>query len=223
VNVLNNLAKYYPVGSRLVCAVLDKAIWQKRRLGFIGRRRSNHHHLSNHEDQSAETKSSSGAPILSLLASTDKTMADPSKPCAGDLVVGRIDRSLPCVNAPDLLLNFRGGYIGRCCITELEEVDDWTNFPLGRSHHPHSLKDVAKDNSKFMEEEGVDDADREQQVKMYVHHSIIPWVVLHQPNNRTLSCLVVILLIVLRFDCAKKKSLVPVWRGLTLLWTLGSR
>jgi len=66
------------------------------------------------------------------LLGCDKKTAKASKPSPGDLIVGRIDRSLPSLSEPDLILDLRGGFVGRCCITELEEVDDWTNFPLGR-------------------------------------------------------------------------------------------
>jgi len=54
-----------------------------------------------------------------------------SKPKRGDIVVGRISRSLPSMLAPALMLELRGGYVGRCCICELEDPDEWTNMPLG--------------------------------------------------------------------------------------------
>ena len=30
------------------------------------------------------------------------------------------------------MLDLRGGYHGRCCISELEEADEWVNMPIGR-------------------------------------------------------------------------------------------
>jgi hypothetical protein len=55
----------------------------------------------------------------------------------GALVIGRVDRTLPSLAPSDLMLDLRHGFIGRCCITELVEADDWTNFPLGRSRHTY--------------------------------------------------------------------------------------
>jgi hypothetical protein len=38
------------------------------------------------------------------------------------------------------MLELRGGFAARCCITELEEQDEWVNMPLGHHH----LKTIAK-------------------------------------------------------------------------------
>ena len=35
-------------------------------------------------------------------------------------------------HAPALMLELRGGYEARCDITELDEMDEWENMPLGR-------------------------------------------------------------------------------------------
>eukprot|EP00584_Thalassiosira_punctigera_P003980 CAMPEP_0172546282 /NCGR_PEP_ID=MMETSP1067-20121228/16068_1 /TAXON_ID=265564 ORGANISM="Thalassiosira punctigera, Strain Tpunct2005C2" /NCGR_SAMPLE_ID=MMETSP1067 /ASSEMBLY_ACC=CAM_ASM_000444 /LENGTH=50 /DNA_ID=CAMNT_0013333181 /DNA_START=1 /DNA_END=150 /DNA_ORIENTATION=+ len=29
------------------------------------------------------------------------------------------------------MIGLRGGYIGRCCVTELADVENWENMPLG--------------------------------------------------------------------------------------------
>lgn len=55
----------------------------------------------------------------------------PSLPSEGDLVVGRINRFVPQMQAPSLTIELRGGFVGRCCITELDEPDEWLNLPLG--------------------------------------------------------------------------------------------
>ena len=73
------------------------------------------------------------------------------KPEIGALVVGRIDKSIPSLAPPDLMLDLRHGFIGRCCITELLETDDWTNFPLGRSTHMNKkakVKSIADEDEK---------------------------------------------------------------------------
>ena len=54
------------------------------------------------------------------------------KPKRGDLVVGRINRSLETVKGPALMMSLRGQYIARCCLTELNEKDDWVNMPIGK-------------------------------------------------------------------------------------------
>ena len=56
-----------------------------------------------------------------------------SKPVRGDIIVARINRNIKQTRAPALMLEFPGGHIGRCDITELQEVDEWENMPLGRA------------------------------------------------------------------------------------------
>lgn len=64
---------------------------------------------------------------LSALDSDKKT-----KPARGDIMIGRVNRNIKQTNAPSLMIELSEGYIGRCDITELEEVDDWENMPLGK-------------------------------------------------------------------------------------------
>jgi hypothetical protein len=33
------------------------------------------------------------------------------------------------------MLNLRGNFVGRCCVTELADVGDWENMPLGKLHN----------------------------------------------------------------------------------------
>merc|ERR1712032_1028613 len=54
------------------------------------------------------------------------------KPETGDLIIGQIKRSLKAPSSPALMLQLRDNYYGRCDITELEEVGEWINLPLGR-------------------------------------------------------------------------------------------
>merc|ERR1712032_1349806 len=57
----------------------------------------------------------------------------PTKPRRGDSVLGCINTKSRMVGPPSLMLNLRGGYVGRCCITELADKDDWENMPLGKT------------------------------------------------------------------------------------------
>mmetsp|Transcript_5874 Transcript_5874/g.13396 ORF Transcript_5874/g.13396 Transcript_5874/m.13396 type:complete len:857 (-) Transcript_5874:55-2625(-) len=57
----------------------------------------------------------------------------PIKPHRGNLIVGRIHKKSRILGAPSLMLNLRGGFVGRCCITELSDVDSWENMPLGKA------------------------------------------------------------------------------------------
>jgi hypothetical protein len=64
-----------------------------------------------------------------------------SKPIRGDNIIGRVNRKTHQVRAPSLMVEFPGGHIGRCDITELEEPDDWENMPLGRAaSHPEKAE-----------------------------------------------------------------------------------
>ena len=116
-SVLSNLKRSVPIGCRLECKVLDKATWRSRMSKY------------NH-GRSRNMKGKEEAPFLSVLYRT--TNANASKPTRGDLVVGRINRSISVTAAPALMLHLRGGFVGRCCVTELEEPDEWINMPLGR-------------------------------------------------------------------------------------------
>ena len=124
VDILNNMGGYFPRGSRVECTTMDKAGWDSKRSKYI--------HSGNRKSRNAKTD----VVFLSLVGAAAKSAG--AKPSRGDLLVGHINRSLPVLNPPALMLDLRGGYIGRCCITELEEPDDWTNMPLGRetaNHH----------------------------------------------------------------------------------------
>jgi hypothetical protein len=131
INVLNNLQRYFPLGSCLECTVVDKATWQKTRSKFHpGRQHSN-------DDSQRDI------PLLSLLL--HKNDKSTSKPRRGDLIVARVNRTLPSVHPPDLMLDLRGGFVGRCCITELEEMNEWKNFPLGRGRKVKEQRDSTDD------------------------------------------------------------------------------
>jgi ribosomal protein S1 len=121
VSILNSLKSRFTLGCRLNCVVMDKRAWISRREKY---------NLGKHW-KSGVSKDKVEAPFLSLLGPDSK--ANVSKPAPGVLVVGRINRSLHASTPPALMLDLRGGFVGRCCITELEEPDEWTNMPLGHA------------------------------------------------------------------------------------------
>jgi hypothetical protein len=43
------------------------------------------------------------------------------------------------------MLELRGGFSGRCCITELDEPDEWVNMPLGRQRVYDTTNDKKAD------------------------------------------------------------------------------
>jgi ribosomal protein S1 len=127
VDILNDLPSYFPVGSKLRCQVMNKQVWQKKKHWGEKMRQL----ADDGEETKKSTLESNEVPFLSLLlVGLDEDFN--SKPLRGDLVVGRVNHSLRQQRAPALMLELRGGFTGRCCITELDEPDDWINMPLGR-------------------------------------------------------------------------------------------
>jgi ribosomal protein S1 len=160
INLMNNLKSNFDVGARLRCRVMDEKHWREIR--------SKCPVLRQHGGK--ERKESGGAVFLSLLlADEESTGAKQPKPSRGDMVIGRINLKLPNALAPSLMMDLRGGFVGRCCITELEEVDEWENMPLGRpivssgkspkKSEKHSTKSSGKDDGKMEVEEPKDDTE----------------------------------------------------------------
>lgn len=111
IKVLNDLESNVPLGALIECRVVK-----------------------------VQVKGGSNDPflLLSVLTCDSKSTQIP-KPGAGDLVIGRINKGIKPVLAPSLMVNLRGG-VGRCCITELDEPDEWVNMPLGQSKKEPSMK-----------------------------------------------------------------------------------
>lgn len=108
IKILNNLGNFFKVGGQVTCRVI--------------------------EDKNDSGQFKQGV-RLSLLRVVDQKNTDTKKfkkPVRGDLVIGRINRFMREVRAPSLMIELPGGFLGRCDITELEEVDDWENMPLGQ-------------------------------------------------------------------------------------------
>jgi hypothetical protein len=85
-----------------------------------------------------------------------------AKPARGDLIIGRIHRGLKQALSPSLMLALRGGFVGRCCITELEENDEWENMPIGRlGKEKEAKKEENNDESMDVDEEEEESAENE--------------------------------------------------------------
>jgi ribosomal protein S1 len=118
-DIVRHPEKHFPIGSRLGGVVMDKSVREKHRSKYQSSRSGS---------DKPETHTMFVSPLLSK-----QEKKNVLKPLRGDLIIGRIDRRLTVSSPPALMLELRGGFVGRCCVTELEEVDDWTNMPLG---HP---------------------------------------------------------------------------------------
>jgi len=111
---LNNIVRYFPIGSRISCSVIKVAATSE----------------PSESDEKPKTKLQE---LVQLSVVRFLRKVTPSKPVCGDLVIGRINTSVASSRPPSLMLDLPGGYVGRCCITELNEVDEWENMPLGRN------------------------------------------------------------------------------------------
>ena len=142
-DILNDLGSYYPVGGILECCVMDKAAWKRRQNWSVRAPKLK-------TDDDAKARNSAEIPFLSVLLAHGKA-ANMEKPTKGQLVIGRINRSTRLYRPPSLMLDLRGGYHGRCCISELEEADEWVNMPIGRQEEQDDAG--GKDASDNIEDE----------------------------------------------------------------------
>jgi ribosomal protein S1 len=125
-DVLNELATNFKVGSRITCCVMEQTGHNKLPVS---------HHLQ--KDDHDSTKDDHKALFLSmLLVPGEETVKresgfKPKKPQRGDIVIGRINKKSIMQGPPSLMMTLRGGFIGRCCITEIADENEWTNMPFG--------------------------------------------------------------------------------------------
>lgn len=112
IDKLNNLANSFQIGSRIYCSVIS---------------------VPNAETAVDEKSNSKLQDFVHLSAIAYKEEVERKKPVRGDLIIGRINTSISPRLPPALMLDLRGGFTGRCCITELNEVGEWENMPLGKS------------------------------------------------------------------------------------------
>ena len=153
--MLNNMSSYVRIGSRLRCCVVDGAQWRDTRLKcpHISKKKGQHRdhvgdvlHLSvlrcNPESQEDQVLGGNSTPRF-------------------DHIVGRVNRSIPPLLSPSLMLDLRGGFVGRCCITELEEPDEWANMPLGNISGKKPKKSLKSDPNHSDEDVDMDDHDED--------------------------------------------------------------
>jgi len=122
-DILNKFQHHFPVGCRIECIAIDRERWHRTRAEYTRPSMFGH--------RKTDAKSHQHPILLSHLLTKKSKRLGLAKPSCGDIVVGRINRSLRPMLAPALMLELRGGYVGRCCICELEEPDEWINMPLG--------------------------------------------------------------------------------------------
>ena len=143
-DVLNNLEANIPTGAVLECVVLNTNGWYDNRLKCPFPSFYQKNMLEAKEKHSKDASLN-----LSVLANNSGSLQF-STPSKGELIIGRANKGLPSIHSPSLMLDLRGGFVARCCITEVEEQDEWENMPLGHIHpHDNKKKDGArKSNSK---------------------------------------------------------------------------
>ncbi len=126
--VLNNMRKYFKVGGRVNCCVV--------------------------KDKSDRSQFKHGVRLsITELAQSGAKKDKSRKPIRGDTIIGRINNSIKQQRAPALMVELHGGFLGRCDITELEEIDDWENMPLGRSNiEDKDDTDASNDNNDDIDE-----------------------------------------------------------------------
>ena len=127
-DVLNDIQSNYKVGTRLSCCVMEKTHPKKMPV----------HHRLQRDDHDDNTKEHQALELSALLISKDHSKSKQpvfksTKPQRGEVTVGRINKKMRMQGPPSLMLNLRGGFAGRCCITELSDIDDWVNMPLGKA------------------------------------------------------------------------------------------
>jgi hypothetical protein len=125
--LLNSMATHVPLGAKLKCVVMDDSQWHENRAKspFASRTQKSW-------SDRKSTPEAKRALYLSVIAVAEPTLAM-EKPSRNDLIIGRINKTLPQYQAPSLMLALRGGFVARCCITEMAESDEWENMPLGRT------------------------------------------------------------------------------------------
>ena len=141
-DMLNDLEANFKVGSRITCCVMEPSGHNKKSP------LRNHRYHKDEDDHDDATKEEHQALELSVLLLPNKTddaahdqkqplVSKPTKPYRGAIVVGRINtKSIRKIGPPSLMLNLRGNSVGRCCVTELADIDSWENMPLGKEVTP---------------------------------------------------------------------------------------
>ena len=125
-DILNDLATKFRVGSRIKCCVMEQTGYNKLHVSHLQK--------DDHDSSKVDHK----ALFLSVLLVSGETSDEkkavfkPTKPKRSDVVIGRISKKTAMQGPPSLMMTLRGGFIGRCCITEVSDGSDWANMPFGR-------------------------------------------------------------------------------------------
>lgn len=107
-SVLNELGVNFPRGACMRCTAIDARPYRARLTSL----------------KRGEPRTASSLPLL--LSAVNQL----EKPAVGSLLVGRVCHELTVVGKPARMFELRGGYAGRCCATELNEVDEWMNMTM---------------------------------------------------------------------------------------------
>ena len=141
-DVLNDLQSHFTVGSRVPVCVMDK-----KTSTMIPKR----HLMQDQQDDYVVE--------LSILLADAQGASKVSKPHTGDVVVGCISKRTRMHGPPSLMLTLRGGFIGRCCITELTDVEEWVNMPFGKTTFSPRQVNKSSDQNKHDHQRIVSDSD----------------------------------------------------------------
>lgn len=126
--ILNDMARHYKIGGRIKCCVVVD-------------------------------KSDKGQfKQVVRLSALNLTKMKKEKVVRNDVIIGRINGAVKQQRAPALMLELCGGMLARCDITELDEVGDWSNLPLGRGNL-NLKKSEEKEEKKLDVGNGTDDAE----------------------------------------------------------------
>ena len=170
---LNDLQANFKVGSRIECCVMETSSNNKK----AHHRRHRMQTDEDHDDVAKQDHQALELSVLLLPTKDDDNANDskqqafkPTKPQRGTIVVGRINtKSARKLGPPSLMLNLRGTVVGRCCITELTDVDSWENMPLGKEavSAPKSGKGQARvvSSDSDMDHENEDASDDEVEAR----------------------------------------------------------
>jgi len=131
IDVLNNLSLHYKIGQHLTCKVI------KNMQPF-------------YKKQNKQSRNNLYG--LSALPTT--------KPKVNDVIIAKVNRKIPSIQAPSLMLDCRQGRVARCCITELAESEEWVNMPLGRQEK-NEIQDSPDKSSAIVTDEENESDDKE--------------------------------------------------------------
>jgi len=144
VEKINNMVQYFHVGSRIHCTVVKEAS------------------KGTNVEENAKSKTKVQH-MLHLSAIHYQKKTKKTKPTRGELTMGRINTKISSSRPPALMIDIPGGYTGRCCITELNEVDDWENMPLGKHLYTQHQNKEDGDKDELNDDESAAESKEEEE------------------------------------------------------------